>query len=64
MANAYIGMVSPIIGRSAVGNFAMAVRRTAIPGQHDKLFGCHFAQRNPGRSTSSDPLKQAPVIVR
>jgi hypothetical protein len=59
-----MGKVSPIIGGSAVGIVAMVVCRMASPGQHDKLFGCHFAQRNAGRSTQCDPLKQVPVIAR
>lgn len=59
-----MGKVSPIIGGSVVGIVAMAVCRMASPGQHDKPFGCHFAQRSAGRSTPSDQLKQAHVIVR
>lgn len=64
LAKADMGKVSPIIGESVLGIVAMAVRRTAIPGQHDKPFGCHFVQRNAGRSTQCDPLKQAAVIVQ
>jgi ssDNA-binding Zn-finger/Zn-ribbon topoisomerase 1 len=63
-AKADMDIVSPIIGVSAVCIVAMAVCRTAKSGQHDKPFGCHFAQRNAGRSTECDPLKQVPVIVR
>jgi hypothetical protein len=64
LAKAGMDIVSPIIGGSAVGTVAMAVCRMASAGQHDTPFGCHFAKRTAGRSTPSDPLEKAPVIVR
>jgi hypothetical protein len=64
LAKADMDIVSPIIGGSVVGIVAMANCRMARPGPHDKPFGCHFAQRSAGRSTPSDLLKQASVIVR
>jgi hypothetical protein len=64
LAKADTGIVSPTFGGILQGIVAMAVCRMASPGQHDTPFGCHFATRTAGRSTASDPLEKASVIVR